>query len=35
LKDLEESTHPRHREQLQAALDFLNQKLSALDGTAG
>ena len=30
LKDLETATHPRRREQLQAALKYLDQKLSAL-----
>ena len=31
LKDLESATHPRHRGQLQAALDHLERKLSALE----
>jgi len=30
LKDLESATHPRRREQLQAALHHLDQKLAAL-----
>jgi len=30
LKDLESATHPRRREQLEAALHHLNQKLAAL-----
>ncbi|HVW08961.1 MAG TPA: hypothetical protein VHC90_10280 [Bryobacteraceae bacterium] len=31
LKDLESTTHPRRREQLEAALRHLNQKLAALE----
>jgi len=31
LKDLESATHPRRRQQLEAALQHLNQKLAALD----
>jgi hypothetical protein len=31
LKDLESASHPRRREQLQAALDHLDRKLAALD----
>jgi hypothetical protein len=31
LKDLESATHPRRREQLEAALQHLNEKLAALD----
>ena len=31
LNDLEMATHPRRRAQLQAALHFLDQKLSALE----
>jgi hypothetical protein len=31
LKDLESATHPRRREQLQAALNHLERKLAALD----
>jgi len=30
MKDLEAATHPRRREQLEAALHYLNQKLAAL-----
>ncbi len=30
LKDLETATHPRRREQLEAALEHLNRKLAAL-----
>jgi hypothetical protein len=30
LRDLESATHPRRREQLQAALNHLDQKLAAL-----
>lgn len=30
LKDLEAATHPRRRQQLQAALNHLDQKLAAL-----
>ncbi|HVY92516.1 MAG TPA: hypothetical protein VHA14_07205 [Bryobacteraceae bacterium] len=30
LKDLESATHPRRREQLEAALRHLNEKLAAL-----
>lgn len=30
LKDLEEATHPRRREQLQAALDHVTRKLAEL-----
>lgn len=30
LKDLEAATHPRRREQLRAALNYLEQKLSDL-----
>jgi len=30
LKDLEAATHPRRREQLEAALQHLNRKLAAL-----
>jgi hypothetical protein len=31
LNDLESATHPRRREQLQAALNYLDGKLSALE----
>lgn len=31
LKDLEAATHPRRRQQLQAALNHLDQKLAVLD----
>jgi hypothetical protein len=31
LRDLESASHPRRREQLQAALNHLDQKLAALD----
>ncbi len=34
LKDLESATHPRRREQLIAALHYLDQKLADLAGTA-
>lgn len=30
LKDLENATHPRRRQQLEAALEYLNGKLAAL-----
>lgn len=30
LHDLESATHPRHREQLEAALKFLDDKIAAL-----
>jgi hypothetical protein len=33
LKDIETTTHERRREQLQAALRHLDQKLSALEST--
>lgn len=31
LRDLEAATHPRHRESVQAALKFLDEKLAALE----
>lgn len=31
LKDLESATHPRRREQLEAALEHLNRKLALLE----
>jgi vacuolar-type H+-ATPase subunit E/Vma4 len=31
LKDLDSATHPRRRQQLQAALEHLDRKLSALE----
>jgi len=31
LKDLESATHPRHRDQLQAALNHLDRKVAALE----
>jgi hypothetical protein len=35
LHDLESATHERHRQQLKAALDYLDGKLSALDQPRG
>jgi len=35
LKDLEETTHERRREQLHAALEFLEQKIAALGQPTG